>query len=71
MVAENYFFYLLAANEIDIEAQNKYYYTTNIPDIEQKIYDKYDYPENLQPQVSQILFNPIITTKISGAKQRI
>ena len=71
MIAENHFLYLSKANYIDIEAQNNYYYTSNIMDIEQKIYDKYDYPEDLQPQVSQILFKPIRTSKISGAKPRI
>lgn len=71
MVAETNFFYLRAANYIDIDAQNNYYYTTSIPEIEQKIYDKYDYPENLQFQVSQILYSPFSMNKVSGAKPRI
>lgn len=71
MVAGTYFFYLRAANYIDIEAQNNYYYTTSIPEIEQKIYDKYDYPENLQFQVSQILYSPFSMNKIPGAMPRI
>ena len=71
MVAGTNFFYLRAANYIDIDAQNNYYYTTSTSEIDLKIYDKYDYPENLQFQVAQILYSPFSMNKISGAKPRI